>query len=577
MALAAAGVLYMSIAAPVTSATKPTGADGRLQQLADQMIALQVSYSPASAYPLGAPAPDHRRWPNFSVTAIAALQRSNEMLLVDLRAISPVSLSLRNRFIHAGMVERLEADRQARVCRNELWDVNHMHGWHLRLAEVAREQPVSTDEERVQAPERWSSVPAVVDQQIVNARAGLAAGYSAPKSVVRRVFRQAETLASAEPEALPYWTIANRSDDAAFRSAFRATLTGPVRSGFRRYADFLKVEYVPRAREEIAVTANPNGRACYTASLRSYTTLDRSPEDVFRIGRETVTANAARVGVLGREAFGTGDLKLIAQRIVDAPDNRFSSEEELITFSREVAARAREKSAGLFLATPGQEMRVEPFETYRRGSGGSAYYERQVDEVRPAFFRINSEVWANETRGSAEVTAVHEGYPGDHMQVSSARSVAAGPISNLLHNSAYAEGWARYSEALAEEAGIYRTRYAPMSRRLWPARGMVVDPGIHVMGWTREQAIAFMQESGRLKAAEAEDMVDRIAILPGQLTAYDSGGLEIMALRREAENSLGDRCEIREFHARVLETGSVPLWALRKHIKDWADVELRRR
>jgi uncharacterized protein (DUF885 family) len=159
------------------------------------------------------------------------------------------------------------------------------------------------------------------------------------------------------------------------------------------------------------------------------------------------------------------------------------------------------------------------------------------------------------------------------MQISFARTIASGPVSNLLFNSAYAEGWARYSEALAEEAGIYRTRYALMTRRLWPARGMVVDPGIHVMGWTREQAIAFIRESGRFPGTEADDMVDRIAALPGQLTAYDSGGLEIMALRREAEQSLGDRFDLRKFHARVLESGTVPLWALREHIKDWIAAE----
>lgn len=178
---------------------------------------------------------------------------------------------------------------------------------------------------------------------------------------------------------------------------------------------------------------------------------------MFRLGGETVRANLARIRQLGGQHFGTAELAAIIPRVAQAPNNRFSSEEELIAFSREVVARARAKSAALFLAMPAQEMRVEPFEAYRRGSGGSSYYERQIDEARPAFYRINSESWANETRGGAEITAVHEGYPGHHMQISYARSVAAGPISNLLSNSAYVEGWARYSEALAEEAGIYRT------------------------------------------------------------------------------------------------------------------------
>ena len=555
----------------VTTSSSPSAAtpDQRLEQLAQRLVNLQVEYAPASAYSIGVPAPDHRRWADVSPQAIRAFEQSNDAILAQLQTIDRGELSPAGRSIHAGMIERLEADRQWRVCRIELWDVNHMAGWHLDLAEVAREQPVATAEERAQALQRWSSVPALVEQQIANARSGLEAGFSAPKPVVRRVIRQAQALASAEPEALPFWTIATRSEDAAFQSAFRDALAGPVRSAFRRYAEFLEQDYLPRARDEMGVSAHPDGRACYAASLRRYTTLSRSAEEVFRLGNETVSANAERVRELGQAAFGTRDLPVIASRIAQAPDNKFGSEDELIAFSRDVVARAREQSARLFVTMPAQEMRVEPFEAYRRGSGGSAYYEPQIDEARPAFYRINSETWGDDTRGGAEITAVHEGYPGHHMQISFARSISPGPISNLLFNSAYVEGWARYSEALAEEAGIYRTRYAPMTRRLWPARGMVLDPGIHVMGWSREQAIAFMRESGRFPGADADDMVDRIAMLPGQLTSYDSGGLEIMALRREAEAALGERFDVRQFHARVLEGGIVPLWALRENIEAW--------
>jgi uncharacterized protein (DUF885 family) len=335
------------------------------------------------------------------------------------------------------------------------------------------------------------------------------------------------------------------------------------------YRDFLEREYLPNARDALAVTANPNGLDCYKASLRSYTTLNRSPEEVYRIGQETVAANKARVIELGNAKFGTSDLSEIVKRIKAAPDNRFSSEQELIDFSRAVVARAQNESISLFKALPKQEMKVEPFYAFQRGTGGSSYYEPNVDQAKPAYFRINSEIWADETRGGAEVTAVHEGYPGHHMQIALANGLGNPPITKLTFNSAYAEGWGRYSEMLAEEAGIYKTDYALMSRRLWPARGMAVDPGLHVMGWTREQAVAFMSESGRFTVQEADDIVDRIAVWPGQLTAYDSGGLEIMALRRQAEKELGDKFDIREFHQQVLDGGGVPLGRLRTNVEAW--------
>lgn len=572
-ALAAPAALLA--AACVTADGPRAGADAALDSLAERIVALQLSYNPALAYNLGVPAPDHRRWPDRSQAAIAAFQQANDSILADLRRIDPARLTTpQRRSIHAAMLEKLEADREARICRFDLWAVNHMGGWHLNaLSNVARDQPVGTAAERSDAIDRWSALPAFIDQEIANARLGLTRGYSAPKAVVRRVIRQIDGIVSAQPEALPYFAPATRSEDPAFRERFRGVLAGPVNAAFRRYRDFLRDEYLPRAREALGVSANPDGIACYGASLRSYTTLKRSPEEVFRLGQQTVTANAARVRELGRAHFGTDDLAVIVPRIAKAPDNLFSSEQELIDYSREVVGRARELSRPLFESMPAQEMRVEPFDAFRRGSGGSSYYQNQVDPALPAFYRIASENWKAETRGGAEITAVHEGYPGHHMQISFANMTGTSPLTKLTGNSAYVEGWARYSEALAEEAGIYRTPYAAMTRRLWPARGMVVDPGLHVMGWSRQQVIDFIRQSGRFSGPEADDLVDRVAIWPGQLTAYDSGGLEIMALRREAEAALGPRFDLRRFHRRVLENGAIPLTALRTNVESWIAAE----
>jgi uncharacterized protein (DUF885 family) len=552
------------------------GADAALDSLAHRRVALQAAYNPPSAYSLGVPVPDHRRWADRSQPAIAVFQRQLDIILADLRRIDPARLTTpRRRSIHAAMLESLEAEKQTRVCRFDLWAVSHMFGWHTGLSNAAGEQPVSTAQERADALARWSAVPTLVDQEIANARLGLSKGYSAPKAVVRRVIRQVEGLVSAPPEKLPYFAPAKRSEDPAFRASFRNVLVGPLNAAFRRYLDFLQNEYLPHAREALGVSANPNGVACYSASLRSYTTLSRSPEEVFRLGQQTVAANADRVRELGRTQFGTDDLAVIVPRIPQARDNRFSSEQEFIDFSREVVTRSRQLSRMLFLSMPGQEMRVEPLEAFQRGSGAPSYYQTQVNPALPAFYRIKSEAWQNETRGGAEITAAHEGYPGHHMQISLANMIGTSSIAKMTGNSAYAEGWARYSEALAEEAGIYRTPYALMTRRLWPARGMVVDPGLHVMGWSREQVIDFIRQSGRFGGEDADDLVDRMAIAPGQLTAYDSGGLEIFALRREAEAALGPRFDIRQFHQRVLENGSIPLMALRANVAAWIAAEQR--
>jgi uncharacterized protein (DUF885 family) len=142
-------------------------------------------------------------------------------------------------------------------------------------------------------------------------------------------------------------------------------------------------------------------------------------------------------------------------------------------------------------------------------------------------------------------------------------------ITLLSTNSGYIEGWARYSEALAEEMGLYTTDFARINRRFWPAHGMVVDPGIHVMGWTRDQAIRYVSATGRFSSHEAESLVDRIVAWPGQLTAYDTGAIEIFALREKAKKALGDRFDIRAFHDQLLKYGSVTLPMLREIIDRW--------
>jgi len=221
---------------------------------------------------------------------------------------------------------------------------------------------------------------------------------------------------------------------------------------------------------------------------------------------------------------------------------------------------------------PEQAVEVVPFEKHEEGTGRSAHYN-PGNADRPAEYRIPLATPEEEGRGNAEATAFHEAWPGHHLQVATFQAIdGLHPVTSLIWFSGPGEGWARYSEALSEEMGLYESTSGPILRRAWPARGMVADPGIHLFGWTREEAAEYMLEAGRFP--NADEMVDRIAIIPGQLTAYDSGGLEILALRRQAEEALGDDFDIREFHDRVLENGTIPLGSLRQHIEAWIESKL---
>jgi uncharacterized protein (DUF885 family) len=270
---------------------------------------------------------------------------------------------------------------------------------------------------------------------------------------------------------------------------------------------------------------------------------------------------------IGRRAYGTGEMDSIRARM---RLGGFASRDEMLTFSNDALRRAREAVPRAFRTVPSAPIVIEPHPAFLEATASDQYFPASDDGSRPAQYRINLGKAATATRAQAEITAFHETYPGHHLQVGLAQQAeGAHPVARLISSGSYLEGWARYAEALSEELGLYTSDEARVSRRLWPARGMVLDPGIHLFGWTREQAVEYIASSGRMGAQEADALVDRVVAWPGQLTAYDTGALEFFALRELAERELGPRFDLREFHDVVLRHGAVTLPMLRESVEAW--------
>jgi len=540
------------------------------RELADRYYAFRLRTQPETAYFSGVELERHDGLSDNSPAGLAEIQREEDELWRQLQGIDSSSLQGSVDWITHGILQQsLQSARDLRVCAYPAWAVSQMAGWQLDYAQLAELQPVGSKELREQALARWSRMPAFIDQERENLIAGLAAGYSSPRAAVKRVITQLDALLATPAADSPFASPAQRDDDEPFSAAFIELVVNGIHPAIQRYRDFLAGTYLPQAREELSITTNPNGRACYDAALRSYTTLDRTGEEVFELGMATVTASQARVRQLGSEAYGLDDFTAIIQHIKNDTKDKFTSSGELLQFSKDAVRRAERAMPQWFGYVPTAQAEVVPFPPYQEGTGVSASYQ-PGSEGRPGVYRIPLFEPEKQSRGGAETTAFHEIWPGHHMQVAIAQEIEGlHDISRIIWYSGMGEGWGRYSEGLAAEMGLYTTQSGPISRLAWPARGMVVDPGIHLLGWTREQAAAFMNQSGRFTEADLDDMVDRIAVLPGQLTSYDSGALEIMALRQLASEKLADNFDIREFHDRVLENGSIPLSMLRAHIENW--------
>jgi uncharacterized protein (DUF885 family) len=550
----------------------------RVNDVADRYYEGTLRYFPEAAYFSGVELPRHDGMSKNDPETRREFEALEDGLLAELEAIDAAEFAGQTEWItHAYLLQSLKSAVEERVCRHDLWSVSQMGGWHLGSAQVAQLQPVGTAELREQSLARWSQLPAYADQEIINLTTGLELGYSAPQTVVQRVIDQLDGLLALEVEQSPFYSPAARDGDPAFAEATFNLVSDEINPALQRYRDFLAGPYLEQARTELSVTANPNGLACYEASLRAYTTLDRSGREVYELGQATVAANKARVIELGQAAYGLDDFTAIMEKAKSDPGDRFSDKDELLEFSRDMVKRAELEMPRWVGHMPSQPVDVVPFPEHEEGTGRSAHYNPAAKD-RPGEYRIPLHQPEEQSRGNAEGTAFHEAWPGHHLQVAVAQSVEGlHPVTQIIWFSGPGEGWARYAEGLAEEMGLYTTITGPIKRLAWPARGMVVDPGIHLFGWTREQAKAFMLESGRFPESQANEMVDRIAILPGQLTAYDSGGLEILALRRQAEEAMNADFDIREFHDRILENGTIPLVQLREHVEAWiAEYEANR-
>jgi uncharacterized protein (DUF885 family) len=555
---------------PAAPAADPAAA---VTALADEVLAAWIETFPNQAALAGiAGAPDDGLEDN-SLAATAAWRAREDAWLARLDALDGDALMGRPEWItHGFLRELVEGSRATRVCRYELWPVNQMSGWPLMVLQLAEVQRVGTAELRAKALARWRLLPRYLDNEIANAREGLKLGYSTPRANVDLVVKQLDELLALPVEESPFFGPARR--DAELAPAWTALLADGLYPAMRRQRDFLAGEYRARAREALGVSAHPDGVACYRGTFRAFTTIDRDPEETFRLGGEAVARNLAEAQALAARVFGVSDLPAIVERLRGDPKNRFRSRDEELAFARAAVARAKERMGAAFAVLPRADVVIDPYPAFLEPTASDSYEAAPMDGSRPAKYRINLGRYADMTRSSAEVTAFHETYPGHHLQISLAREMGERhPIVRLVGNSAFAEGWARYSEALAEELGLYGGDHAKIQRRLWPARGMVVDPGLHLRGWTAAQAIAYMKESGRFTDAEVEASVYRISAWPAQLTAYDTGGLEIRALRRKAEEALGPRFDLRAFHRALLENGAVTLPMLRRIIDRWIETQ----
>jgi len=573
-----AGIILLTLACAGQPPAPPPepAADDRVKALADAYLDGFFARNPDQITLYGVPGRRHDALPDNSFDALRLWQAREDGWLKALQQIDPATITAAPlRATQAILRETLEGAIAARVCRTELWTVSQfVNGWQVQDGYLVTIQPVATEEARKDALARWSKLPAYIDKEIANLREGLKAGYSAPKGNVRLVIDQMNTLIATPLAESPFDSPSVRDKTPEFQRSFDLLVREQMVPAFTRYRDFLQGEYLPAAREAVGVSANPDGAACYDAAVRAFSSLPRTAKEVHATGVEQVARLDAEMKAIGARSFGTGDVPRLLERVRSAKPYLFKNREQLIGYSQAALARSKAAMRDWFGLLPAADVVIEPYPKFREKSGPNEYNPPAEDGSRPAVFFINAYKAETKSRAPAESTAFHETIPGHHLQGAIAlERKEIHPIGRYLGNAGYQEGWALYTERLAEEMKLYSgdlDRLGMLSSQALRAVRLVVDSGLHALGWTRQQAIDYMLAH----TAEAKDDVvseiDRYIIYPGQATAYMLGAIEITRLREEAKKTMGSRFDIKAFHDRVLEDGAVPVSFLSSKIRAWA-------
>lgn len=561
--------IFLAIGITVTAYQAPSTppAAAATVALADEMVAAFKRHFPELGTYLGLPDAEHGRISDNSLEARARRRAEEDEWLKKLNAIDDKALAGRPEWvIHGFLREALQTSIGNRICETELWSVDQMGGWQAQYGQLAQMQPIDSEALQNQAVARFRGLATYADREIANLREGLKRGYSAPRGNVEKVITQMDGFAA---DSSPYFGPAERTKSQPFAATWREMVRGDLVPAFRRYQAFLRDEYLAKARESVAVSALPDGRACYGARLREMTTLSITADDVHRTGLEELERIKNEERTISQRLFKTSDLDAAFAQL-DQPQYKWQNRDEVIAHARKAAERAAAAMPQWFGRLPKTRVIVTPIPLVEEPTAADRYQAGTIDGKRPGEYQINGGKWIGNRKADLEAVVFHETIPGHHLEVSLSRERPdAHLITKIISTSAFSEGWGLYAERLADEMKLYASdvdRLGMWQSRAYRAARLVVDTGLHAFGWPRQRAIDFMKALHLASDEEIASEVDRYIIWPGQATAYMVGALEIERLRAEAQKRLGNSFDVRRFHDAVLQDGSLPLPMLREKL-----------
>ena len=576
---------------PGRAADEPPAGQQFRAYLEDDWKHWMVEY-PEMATSVGFPG-QNRRWTDDSPQGIAERKHHLRESLATLKSVARDSLAEREQLNYDLYLELLSTAEEGlqygddplpfrNVVPGNLWmPMTQMGGVQQGAAETISTMPNRTVADYEDILARLAALPVVVQQEQALLQEGLQRGYSPPKLMLRDLPKQIADLTPADPlqSALlqpftEFPAAISQFDRQRLTNRAKEIYTASVAPAFRSLHDYVAGTYIPACRETIAASALPNGAAAYAFHVRWQTTTNLTPQQIHELGLSEVKRIHGEMDRVISTAQFHGTFHEFTEFLRNDPRFYYDNTEDLVNGYRIIDKRIDPELAHEFGKLPRLTYGVTPIPDFKAPSQTTGYYEDGAPDVgRPGVFFVNTYKLNARPKWEMEALSLHESVPGHHLQISLAQELDGLPeFRKHIGYSAFVEGWALYSESLGEELGLYRdpySKFGQLSYEMWRAVRLVVDTGMHSMGWTREQAIQFFKDNTGKTDQDIIVEVDRYIVWPGQALAYKLGQLRIRQLRTDAETKLGDKFDVRFFHDAVLANGAVPLSILEQHVEQW--------
>jgi uncharacterized protein (DUF885 family) len=514
------------------------------------------------------------RWRDWSKAGRDRARAARQEFLQQVQYVSPGNMTA-SEHLSADLLEyelrtALETDESLDLVGR----VSQVDGLHNQVFATIDQMPSRTVRDYESIVARLRALPGYIDQSIDLMREQIAAGLTQPAIVVNLMLDQVAAQAAAAPDESPLLASLARfpadisaADQNRLRAAARSAYSEQFVPSWKRLESFLRDTYLAHARAQIGITSLPSGTGVYASLIRGYTTTRNDPRQIHELGLKEVARIEGEMGRVVREAGFTGTPAEYERGLRNEPAMRFASQGEMLSYARDVLSRVEPQLPRLFKRVPRMAVGVRPIPPDREASTASNYTAGTADGARQGWFNMNTFRPLDQSKYTIDALVLHESVPGHHLQVGLSRELEGLPeFRRVFGPSAFTEGWALYAESLGVEVGVYRepaSRFGRLASEQFRAVRLVVDTGMHAIGWSRAQARAYFAEH---VPAQSLAEIDRYIARPAQALAYKLGELEIKRLRRKAEEVLGSRFDIREFHEAILSNGALPLDLLEPQI-----------